>query len=65
MRLGPDDIIDVLENEACRRLDKLLDLVESGAFIFVTRGGERVAVILREDIVEHYEGIEDSDVNRP
>lgn len=60
MEMVPDDIIDVSENESCRRLDQLLDAVGSGSLVLIKRGGERVAVILREDMFEHYEGIEDS-----
>ena len=47
-------------DEARNRLPELVNLVEADdEFVYLTRGGRRVAVLMPADIGENYERIED------
>ncbi|MGH3318816.1 MAG: type II toxin-antitoxin system Phd/YefM family antitoxin [Streptosporangiaceae bacterium] len=44
---------------ARNRISELLDMVDDGEFVYLTRRGRRVAAIMPADIAENYEKIED------
>lgn len=52
--------VDVPVTEARTRLAELLDLVDrEDAFVYLTRHGRRIAVIMPADIGENYQRMED------
>lgn len=56
---GPGGVLEVPAADARARMAELLDLVEDGQFVYLTRHGRRVGVIMPADIGENYERIED------
>lgn len=55
----PSGVTEIPATEARARLYELLDLVEDGRFVYLTRHGKRVAALMPADIAENYERIED------
>ncbi|MGH3942247.1 MAG: type II toxin-antitoxin system prevent-host-death family antitoxin [Pseudonocardiaceae bacterium] len=55
----PGGVIEVPAADARARMAELLDLVEDGQFVYLTRHGRRVGVIMPADIGENYERMED------
>lgn len=45
--------------EAQNRLPELVDVVQAGAFVYLTIRGTRVAALMPADVAENYEKIED------
>ncbi|MGH3916874.1 MAG: type II toxin-antitoxin system prevent-host-death family antitoxin [Pseudonocardiaceae bacterium] len=56
---NPGGLLEVSAADARARMSELLDLVEDGQFVYLTRHGRRVGVIMPADIGENYERIED------
>lgn len=55
----PSGVTETPATEARARLYELLDLVEDGQFVYLTRHGKRVAALMPADVAENYERIED------
>jgi prevent-host-death family protein len=53
------DVMEIAASEARSRISELLDAVEDGEFVYLTRRGRRVAALMPADIAENYEKIED------
>lgn len=56
---NPSGVVEVLVTEARARMAELVNLVEDGQFIYLTRHGKRVAALMPADVAENYEHIED------
>lgn len=52
-------VTEIPATEARARMYELLDLVEDGQFVYLTRHGKRVAALMPADVAENYERIED------
>ncbi|MGH3906037.1 MAG: type II toxin-antitoxin system Phd/YefM family antitoxin [Pseudonocardiaceae bacterium] len=55
----PSGVVEVPATDARARIYELLDLVQGGQFVYLTRHGHRVAALMPADIAENYERIED------
>lgn len=51
---------DLPATQARNQISELLDLVADGEFVYLTRRGKRVAVLMPADVGENYERIEDA-----
>lgn len=55
-----DGVRELPATQARNQMSELLDLVRDGEFVYLTRRGKRVAVLMPADIGEDYERIEDA-----